>query len=104
MRLADLPDLVNLACFAAVADHGTYAQAGAQLGLCATAVCHRLAVLERQCGGRLFDRGPGRARQQLTERGRDLLPRARQALHHAMELLDRPESGDEVPQREAQSA
>lgn len=104
MRLGDLPDLVNLACFEALADHGTYARAGAQVGLCDTAVCHRIATLERQLGVRLFDRRPGPGRQQLTAEGRELLPRARQALHHALELLDRAETGDEVPQREAKSA
>lgn len=71
-------DTQNLQAFLAVADHGSFSQAGEHLHLTQPAVSKRIATLEEQIGARLFDR-IGR-RVTLTEAGRLLLPRARQIL------------------------
>lgn len=71
-------DTQSLQAFLAVADSGSFSQAGEHLHLTQPAVSKRIATLEDQIGTRLFDR-IGR-RVSLTEAGHLLLPRARQIL------------------------
>lgn len=75
-------DWASLNAFVAVADHGGFSAAAAQLHLTQPAVSKRIALLESSLGARLFDR-LGR-QVLLTEAGRLLLlPRARQMLAEA---------------------
>lgn len=82
-------DLAGLQAFVAVADTGSFSEAGARLHLTQPAVSKRIAALEAQLGAPLFDRiGRGIA---PTEAGRALLPRARRILGElddARRLLD----------------
>ena len=74
-------DWAGLQAFVAVADHGGFSAAAAQLHLTQPAVSKRIALLEQSLDARLFDR-IGR-QVLLTEAGRLLLPRARQMLAEA---------------------
>ena len=74
-------DWAGLQAFVAVADHGGFSAAAAQLHLTQPAVSKRIALLEQSQDARLFDR-LGR-QVVLTEAGRLLLPRARQMLAEA---------------------
>lgn len=74
-------DWASLNAFVAVADHGGFSAAAAQLHLTQPAVSKRIALLEVSLGARLFDR-LGR-QVLLTEAGRLLLPRAKQMLAEA---------------------
>ena len=74
-------DWASLNAFVAVADHGGFSAAAAQLHLTQPAVSKRIALLEASLDARLFDR-LGR-QVLLTEAGRLLLPRARQMLAEA---------------------
>jgi len=67
-------DLANLTAFIAVAEAGSFSEAGERLHLTQPAVSKRIAALEQQLQVRLFDR-LGR-QVSLTEGGRALLPRA----------------------------
>jgi DNA-binding transcriptional LysR family regulator len=67
-------ELQGLRAFLAIADTASFSQAAERLHLTQPAVSKRLAQLEQQLGRRLFDR-IGR-RVELTEAGRQLLPRA----------------------------
>ncbi|GAB3393739.1 LysR family transcriptional regulator [Azotobacter armeniacus] len=67
-------DLANLNAFIAVAESGSFSEAGERLHLTQPAVSKRIAALEQQLQVRLFDR-LGRE-VKLTEAGRALLPRA----------------------------
>jgi len=69
-------DLNNLNAFIAVAESGSFSEAGERLHLTQPAVSKRIASLEQQLETRLFDR-IGREIS-LTESGRALLPRAYQ--------------------------
>ncbi len=72
-------DLANLNAFIAIAEAGSFSEAGARLHLTQPAVSKRIAGLEQQLNVRLFDR-IGRE-VSLTEAGRALLPRAYQILN-----------------------
>ncbi|KRW59517.1 LysR family transcriptional regulator [Pseudomonas sp. TTU2014-080ASC] len=72
-------DLAALHAFIAVAEHGSFSEAGERLHLTQPAVSKRIASLEQQLDMRLFDR-LGREIS-LTEAGRALLPRAYQILN-----------------------
>ena len=74
-------DLANLNAFIAIAETGSFSEAGERLHLTQPAVSKRIAGLEQQLGVRLFDR-LGR-QVLLTEAGRLLLPRAKQMLAEA---------------------
>ena len=74
-------DWASLNAFVAVADHGGFSAAAAQLHLTQPAVSKRIALLETSLGARLFDR-LGR-QVLLTEAGHLLLPRAKQMLAEA---------------------
>lgn len=71
-------DIPALKAFVAVAEHGSFSLAAAQLRLTQPAVTRRIQLLEEAAGSRLFDR-LGR-QVLLTEAGRTLLPRALQVL------------------------
>lgn len=67
-------DLASLNAFIAVAETGSFSEAGERLHLTQPAVSKRIAALEQQLQVRLFDRLGREVR--LTEAGRALLPRA----------------------------
>jgi len=72
-------DLASLNTFIAIAETGSFSEAGERLHLTQPAVSKRIAGLEQQLKVRLFDR-LGRE-VSLTEAGRALLPRAYQILN-----------------------
>jgi DNA-binding transcriptional LysR family regulator len=72
-------DLANLHAFIAIAETGSFSNAGERLHLTQPAISKRIAGLEAQLKVRLFDR-LGREIS-LTEAGRALLPRAYQILN-----------------------
>jgi DNA-binding transcriptional LysR family regulator len=72
-------DLAALNTFIAIAETGSFSEAGERLHLTQPAVSKRIASLEHQLNVRLFDR-LGRE-VSLTEAGRALLPRAYQILN-----------------------
>lgn len=72
-------DLASLSAFIAIAETGSFSEAGERLHLTQPAVSKRIAALEQQLAVRLFDR-LGRE-VSLTEAGRALLPRAYQILN-----------------------
>ncbi|MCY1289649.1 HTH-type transcriptional activator CmpR [compost metagenome] len=72
-------DLASLNAFIAIAETGSFSEAGERLHLTQPAVSKRIASLEQQLSVRLFDR-LGRE-VSLTEAGRALLPRAYQILN-----------------------
>jgi len=72
-------DIANLDTFIAIAECGSFSEAGERLHLTQPAISKRIAGLEQQLGIRLFDR-LGRE-VSLTEAGRALLPRAYQILN-----------------------
>ncbi|WP_271411703.1 LysR family transcriptional regulator [Pseudomonas sp. Q1-7] len=72
-------DLASLNAFIAIAEAGSFSEAGERLHLTQPAVSKRIASLEQQLSVRLFDR-LGRE-VSLTEAGRALLPRAYQILN-----------------------
>lgn len=76
-------DTQYLEAFCAVADTGSFSAAAVQLHLTQPAVSKRIASLEEQLDCRVFDR-IGR-RIDLTEAGRDLLPRANRILRELAE-------------------
>ena len=74
----------QLEVFAAIVDAGSVRAGADQLGLSQPAASMALAELERLLGTPLFDRG--RQRLRLNERGRALLPRAREIVERLREL------------------
>lgn len=74
----------QLEVFAATVDAGSVCAAGQQLGLSQPAASMALAELERLLGAPLFDRR--RQRLRLNERGRALLPHAREIVERLREL------------------
>lgn len=72
-------DIANLDTFIAIAETGSFSEAGERLHLTQPAISKRIAGLEQQLGIRLFDR-LGR-QVSLTEAGRALLPRAYQIIN-----------------------
>jgi DNA-binding transcriptional LysR family regulator len=77
-------DLHTFQIFLNVAELGSFSQAGEKLFLTQPAVSKRIAALEDNLGARLFDR-IGRS-VQLTEAGRELLPRARRLLEEMSDI------------------
>jgi DNA-binding transcriptional LysR family regulator len=62
-------ELRHLAAFEAIARLGSFAKAAHELGYTQPAISQQIAALERIVGQRLFDRGSGPRRVQLTEAG-----------------------------------
>ena len=85
-------DWAGLQAFVAVADHGGFSAAAAQLHLTQPAVSKRIALLEQSLDARLFDR-IGR-QVLLTEAGRLLLPRAQVPLD--LRFMDSEQAWNEV--------
>jgi len=70
--------LAEVEAFLAVADSGTISEAAETLFLSQSTLSGRIASLEGELGGRLFERGKGIRNTELTERGRRFLPVAEQ--------------------------
>ncbi|URX60777.1 LysR family transcriptional regulator [Luteibacter anthropi] len=81
----------QLDVFAAIATTGSVRAASEQLFLSQPAASMALAELERQIGAPLFDRERGRLR--LNDRGRDLLPLARELIERHAEFGRRAQGG-----------
>lgn len=83
-------ELRHLRYFCAVADHGTFSEAGRQLGVSQSAISEQIADLEREIGGALVNRASGRTR--LTPHGKLFLAEARKTLlaaDRAVEITNR---------------
>jgi DNA-binding transcriptional LysR family regulator len=83
-------ELRHLRYFCAVADHGTFSEAGRQLHVSQSAISEQIADLEREIGGALLKRTAGRPR--LTPQGQLFLSEARKTLlaaDRAIEMTQR---------------
>jgi len=76
--MTTLPPVDSLRCFLAVAEHLSFRRASSELALTPGAVSQRIRQLEGLVDAQLFERSSRRV--QLTAAGRELLPRARQAI------------------------
>jgi len=79
-------ELRHLRYFCAVAEHGTFSEAGRQLHISQSAVSEQIADLEREVGGALLDRTSGRTR--LTPHGQLFLAEARKTLIAADRVVE----------------
>jgi DNA-binding transcriptional LysR family regulator len=79
-------ELRHLRYFCAVADHGTFTEAGRQLHVSQSAISEQLADLEHEIGGTLLHRASGRTR--LTPQGLLFLAEARKTLLAADRAVD----------------
>ena len=75
----------QLEAFERAAREGSFTAAAESLGLTQPAVSTRIAALERELGGALFERGGKRLK--LTTLGASVLPYAEKALHAASDAL-----------------
>jgi DNA-binding transcriptional LysR family regulator len=75
-----------LRAYCSIAEHGSLTRAAAALGVAQSVLSRRLAILEREIGGRLFHR-TGRGAQ-LTDLGIRLLSRAQSVLSDCQALID----------------
>jgi DNA-binding transcriptional LysR family regulator len=73
-------DIKTLYTLIAIADRGSFAEAGASLGLSLSAVSMQMRALEEELGTTLFDRG--RRPPVLTDAGLDFTQRARELIEH----------------------
>src|ERR1700737_364110 len=83
-------ELRHLRYFCAVADHGSFSEAGRQLRVSQSAISEQISDLEREVGGSLLNAAPGRAR--LTPHGELFLAEARKTLlaaDRAVEITNR---------------
>ena len=71
-------DLLGLQGFLSLADHGTFQQASAHLGISQTALSHRIKKFEAELGIELFARTTRKV--SLTPAGNRLVPQARRIL------------------------
>jgi DNA-binding transcriptional LysR family regulator len=71
-------ELRHLRYFCAVADHGSFSEAGRQLNISQSAISEQIADLEHEVGGALLKRTSGRTR--LTPHGQLFLVEARKTL------------------------
>ena len=90
MTHANLPPVDSLRCFIAVAEQLSFRRAASELALTPGAVSQRIRQLEEQMGAQLFDRSSRHV--QLTSAGRELLPRAREAVEAVRACLELPEA------------
>jgi DNA-binding transcriptional LysR family regulator len=79
-------ELRHLRYFCAVADHGTFTEAGRRLHVSQSAISEQIADLEREIGGALLKRASGRTR--LTPQGELFLVEARKTLLAAERAVD----------------
>ncbi len=79
-------ELRHLRYFCAVADSGTFSQAGKELHVSQSAISEQIADLEREIGGALIDRTQRRAR--LTPQGEIFLAEARKTLIASERAVD----------------
>lgn len=79
-------ELRHLRYFCAVADYGTFSEAGRRLHVSQSAISEQLADLEREIGGTLLHRSSGRTR--LTPQGQLFLAEARKTLTAADRAVD----------------
>jgi DNA-binding transcriptional LysR family regulator len=79
-------ELRHLRYFCAVADYGTFSEAGRKLHVSQSAISEQIADLEREVGGALLYRHSGRTR--LTSQGRLFLDEARKTLVAADRAVD----------------
>jgi DNA-binding transcriptional LysR family regulator len=83
-------ELRHLRYFCAVADYGTFSEAGRQLHVSQSSISEQIADLERELGGALINRTSGRTR--LTPHGQLFLAEARKTLlaaDRAVEVTNR---------------
>src|SRR6201992_1501304 len=83
-------ELRHLRYFCAVAEYGTFSEAGRQLHVSQSAISEQIADLEREVGGPLINRASGRTR--LTPHGQLFLVEARKTLlaaDRAVEVTNR---------------
>jgi len=88
-------ELRHLRYFCAVADHGSFSEAGRQLQVSQSAISEQIADLEREIGGALLNRASGRTR--LTQHGQLFLAEARKTLlaaDRAVEITNRSLLGE----------
>jgi DNA-binding transcriptional LysR family regulator len=88
-------ELRHLRYFCAVADYGTFTEAGRQLHVSQSAISEQIADLEREVGGALLKRISGRTR--LTPQGQLFLAEARKTLiaaERAIEITHRSLLGE----------
>src|SRR5689334_13899915 len=78
--------LNQLRMFVAVADHGSFSAAAAELACTQSRISHAIAELERELAVRLLERSHGGSAP--TEAGRRVLEKARQMLHLEQGLRD----------------
>ncbi|WP_433967787.1 LysR family transcriptional regulator [Tunturiibacter gelidiferens] len=79
-------ELRHLRYLCAVAEHGTFSEAGRRLHVSQSAISEQIADLEREVGGQLLNRSPGRTR--LTPQGQIFLAEARKTLAAADRALE----------------
>src|SRR5437879_1196185 len=92
---AQLVELRHLRYFCAVADHGSFSEAGRQFQVSQSAISEQIADLEREIGGALLNRASGRTR--LTPHGQLFLAEARKTLlaaDRAVEITNRSLLGE----------
>lgn len=80
-------ELRHLRYFAAVAEHGTFREAGRQLHVSQSAISEQIAALEAEVGGPLLERGMRSTR--LTPQGRIFLEEAHKTMAAANRALER---------------
>jgi DNA-binding transcriptional LysR family regulator len=80
-------DLHGVRAFLAVCDHGTFTAAAAALRTTQPSLSRRIAVLEQEIGGALFDR-QNRRSPRLSRLGSALLPQARQLVAEEARFSD----------------
>jgi LysR family transcriptional regulator, nitrogen assimilation regulatory protein len=96
-RLQDV-DFSRLDVFARVADRGSLSKAAVALSTTSSALSRQMALLEQECGGRLFHRtGRGLV---LTELGQRILPRVHALLQDVAQLSDEIKGNAGVPSGE----
>lgn len=79
------PTLRRLEVFAAIVEEGTFRAAADRFGIAQPSVSEHIEILERDFGGRLFDRQRGR-KPALTELGKGVLANVRQLLAEATDM------------------
>lgn len=88
----DLPSPETLSCFLAAAELRNFRAAASRVALSPAAFGERIRRLEEQVGAPLFERTTRSVA--LTERGAELVPRARQAVEASLRCL---EGGSRLP-------